>query len=102
MMEETYSNAARLAALEEIYRSGISPVPLPGGWICDMTLLGMYALSMGNRCIDLSDERDGAVYDYAFGEPEGFQYNPYKHIKRLRRDHRRFYGIRGGRRVFFP
>ena len=100
-MKETYSIPRRRAVLEEIYRTKTSPVPLPGGWICDMTLLGMYALSLGGRRIDLSDERDGFIYDYSLGEPEGFPYNPYKRIKRLHRAGKAFYGIRNGKRLYF-
>ena len=89
-MLETYSTPSGRAVLEEIYRTKNSPVPLPGGWICDMTLLGMYAISRGRGLIDLSDERNGAVYDYAIGVPEGFRYNPYKRIKRLYRENGKF------------
>jgi hypothetical protein len=100
-MEEMYTIPSRYAALEEIYRTKVCPVPLPGGWICDMTLLGMYALGFGGRRLDLSALHDGSVYDYALGEPEGFQYNPYKGIKRIRRDHKGFYGIRSGQKLYF-
>jgi|GEM_PF-2317698 len=100
-MEETYRTPAQLAVLEEIYRTKRCPVPLPGGWICDMTLLGMYAMGFGARRLDLSEEREGALFDYALGQAEGFQYNPYKRIKRLHRERTRFYGIRYGKRLYF-
>ncbi len=100
-MMDVYCDPARLSVLEEIYRTKNSPVPLPGGWICDMTLLGLYALTLGNRRLDLSDPREGILYDYSIGMAEGFEYNPYKRIKRLHRNGRGFYGIRNGEKLHF-
>ena len=100
-MQKMYSESSNFIILENIYRTKKSPVPLPGNWICDMTLLGMYTITLGDRWIDLAEEHEGTIFDYAVGIPEGFDYNPYKKIKRLYHDRRGFYGRRDGHKLYF-
>jgi hypothetical protein len=80
-----YSSQDGLKRLRTIYRTGISPVPLPGGWICDMTLLGLFVLPFveQGRYRDLGVEWEGGVFDYAFHQAEGYAFNRYKSIKKI-------------------
>ncbi len=102
-VQNHYTDPRKLRILEDIFRTKHSPVPLPGGWICDMTLLGLYANTLGDRLLDLGEEREGKVFDYAFHIDEGFDWNPHKRIKRVRMDSRRRmpYSFRKERKVYF-
>lgn len=98
---EAYTDPALLQVLEGIYHRGDSPFWMKNRYVSDMQLLGLFARRRPR--LDLSQEVLGGVFDYAFHDDEGFEYNPCKRIKRVRWDRnlRCYVGVRGGRRVPF-
>lgn len=97
---EAYQNPQVLNRLQEIFRTGISPFFLQGKYVSDMHLLGLYYRNL-DRKVDLFEYSPKMVFDYAFHSAEGFSWNPYKRIKRIRWKDGKPHGLRQGVLVQF-
>jgi len=98
---ESYSNPESFSQLKDIFYHGNTPFFLKHQYVSDMHLLGFFSKKVPT--LDLSFEYQNGIFDYAFQESEGFDYNPCKRIKSLWYDKtaKKWFGKRDGRKIYF-
>jgi hypothetical protein len=92
-IDDYFTDPAKLESLKEFYRTKKSPLRNHGGNLCDMHLLGLYALSLGKQYRNLLSEP--AVYDDCFNKSEGFRVRKGRDHKLVLRKKKKLFILKG-------
>lgn len=74
-IEQAFADPRRSVALDTFYETKVSPLEFHGGNVCDMHLMGLFALELGPRYRDLESVGDdcGVRYDDNLNVQNGFE-----------------------------